>query len=68
MAAKLIFKSGLWLKKGVRNNSSYQIFLELFGKFDGEHQSGAAPVVITIHQKVPRDIFIHNVEKIKLLA
>ena len=24
--------------------------------------------VITIHQKVPRDIFIYNVEKFKLLA
>ena len=45
-----------------------KFFFEFFVKFDGEHQSGAAPPVINIDQKVPRDIFICNIEKFELLA
>ena len=50
-------------KKNFFLNSS-----NFFYFFDGKHQSDAVPAVITIRQKVQRDIFNYNVEKFKLLA
>ena len=39
-------------------------FRTFFLFFDGTHQSGAAPAVITVQENVPRDIFIYFDETI----
>ena len=45
----------------------FEIF-EIFGLFDRKHQSGARPVLITVHRKILRDIFIYNFEKFKSIS
>ena len=43
-------------------------FLKFLVTLTANIKAAPPPAVITIHQKVPRDIFIYNVEKFKLLA
>ena len=43
-------------------------FLKFLAGLTAKIKDGVAPAVITIHQKPPRDIFIYNVEKLKLIS
>ena len=54
--------------QGVKNFFLKNFFLKFLATLTANIKAAPPPAVITIHQKIPREIFICNVEKFELLA